>query len=178
MIAHQPGQMLERGMPRWPEADWTSVQPFPFAAARGAFAGMTSSEGRIVLKYFRRPDASLVATAEFGPLSEGAPGLVHGGAILTALDEALGAAAWLAGRQCMTARLSTEFRKGTPVGAQLLVVTRIVAARSRIMDLTGELTGPDGTVFAAAHGRFMELTPSQLKGIFGRASDSKSQEKS
>ena len=62
-----------------------------------AFAGMTSDEGRIVLRYFRRPDGALVATAKFGPLSEGAPGLVHGGAILTALDEALGAAGQIDG---------------------------------------------------------------------------------
>jgi acyl-coenzyme A thioesterase PaaI-like protein len=165
-------------MSRWPEADWKTVQPFPFAAARGAFAGMTSSEGRIVLRYFRRPDAALVATAEFGTLSEGAPGLVHGGAILTALDEALGAAAWLAGRRCMTARLTTEFRKGTPLGAELLVVTRIVASRRRIIDLTGELIGPEGTVYAAAHGRFMELEESQLNRIFGRSASSKSPEKS
>jgi acyl-coenzyme A thioesterase PaaI-like protein len=162
----------------WPEPDWKSVQPFPFAAARGAFAGMTSSEGRIVLRYYRRPDGALVATAEFGTLSEGAPGLVHGGAILTALDEALGAAAWLTGRRCLTARLTTEFRKGTPLGARLLVVTRIVASRRRLVDLTGELIGPTGTVYAAAHGRFMELDENQIKRIFNRPAASKSQEKS
>ena len=165
-------------MAHWPEAGWTSVQPFPFAAVRGAFAGMTSSEGRLVLHYFQRPDGALVATAEFGPLSEGAPGLVHGGAILTALDEALGAAAWLAGRRCLTARLTTEFRKGTPLGAELLVVTRIVASRRRLIDLTGELVGPDGTVYAAAHGRFMELDEAQQKRILGRTASPKTPEKS
>src|ERR1700756_2486361 len=170
--------MLESAMARWPESDWKPVQPFPFAAARGAFAGMTSSEGRIVLHYFQRPDGALVATAEFGALSEGAPGLVHGGAILTALDEALGAAAWLAGRRCMTARLTTEFRKGTPLGAEMLVVSRVVDRRRRLIDLTGELTGPDGTVYAAAHGRFMELEEAQLKRIFGRSGASKTPEKS
>ena len=170
--------MLKMGMAIWPEPDWKSVQPFPFAAARGAFAGMTSSEGRIVLHYFQRPDGALVATAEFGSLSEGAPGLVHGGAILTALDEALGAAAWLVGRRCMTARLTTEFRKGTPLGAELLVVTRIVASRRRLIDLTGELIGPDRTVYAAAQARFMELTEAQLKRIFARSLSPKTPEKS
>lgn len=153
-------------MATWPEPDWTSVQPFPFAAARGAFAGMTSSAGRLVLRYFLRPDGALVATAEFGALSEGAPGLVHGGAILTALDEALGAAAWLAGRRCMTVRLTTEFRKGAPLDAELLVVTRIVGGRRRLIDLAGELVDPAGTVYAAARGRFMELDETQLKRVF------------
>ena len=170
--------MLKTGMARWPEPDWKPVQPFPFAAARGAFAGMTSSAGRILLRYFSRPDGGLVATAEFGAHSEGAPGLVHGGAILTALDEALGAAAWLAGRRCMTARLTTEFRKGAPLGSELLVVTRIVASRRRLIDLTGELIGPTGTVYAAAHGRFMELDEAQLERIFGPSAASKPPEKS
>ena len=60
--------MLKRLMPRWPEADWKAVQPFPFAAARGAFAGMTSSEGRIVLRYFQRPDGliGIVSTSHCG----------------------------------------------------------------------------------------------------------------
>jgi acyl-coenzyme A thioesterase PaaI-like protein len=165
-------------MPRWPVADWTPVLPFPFAAARGAVAGMTSSEGRIVLKYYLRPGGALAAVAEFGPLSEGAPGLVHGGAILTALDEALGAAAWLAGRRCMTARLTTEFRRGTPLGETFLVLPRVVASRRRLIDLTGELTGADGTVYAAAHGRFMELQDGQLQGIFGRGAAPKTKEKS
>ena len=99
--------MSEKPAAPWPLPGWEAVQPFPFAEARGAFAGMTGTEGRIVLKYYKRHDGSLVATARFGELSEGAPGLVHGGAILTALDEALGAAAWLAGRPVMTARLTT-----------------------------------------------------------------------
>jgi acyl-coenzyme A thioesterase PaaI-like protein len=152
----------------WPHPDWTPVQPFPFATSRAAFAGMTSSEGRIMLKYYRRHDDSLVATAEFGKLSEGAPGLVHGGAILTALDEALGAAAWLMGRPVMTARLTTEFRKGVPLGATMLVETRFIRERHRLVLLEGTLSGPDDQVYAYADGRFMVLADADQKRILGR----------
>lgn len=152
----------------WPHPDWTPVQPFPFAASRAAFAGMTGTEGRIVLKYYRRHDDSLVATAQFGPLSEGAPGLVHGGAILTALDEALGAAAWLMGRPVMTARLTTEFRKGVPLGATMLVETRFIRERHRLVLLEGTLSGPDDQVYAYADGRFMVLADADQKRILGR----------
>ena len=152
----------------WPLDGWEEVQPFPFAAARGAFAGMTGTEGRIVLKYYRREDGSLVATARFGHLSEGAPGLVHGGALLTALDEALGAAAWLAGRPVMTARLTTEFRKGVPVGATMLVETRLIRERHRLVLLEGTLSGPDHVVYAYADGRFMVLADSDQRRILGR----------
>ena len=149
--------------------DWEPVQPFPFAAARGAFTGMTDTEGRIVLRYFRRHDESLVATAKFGTLSEGAPGLVHGGAILTALDEALGAAAWLMGRPVMTARLTTEFRKGVPLGATMLVETRFIRERHRLVLLEGTMSGADGHMYAYAEGRFMVLSDEDQKRILGRA---------
>ncbi|UPT72694.1 MAG: PaaI family thioesterase [Elusimicrobiota bacterium] len=153
---------------RWPLPDWEKVQPFPFATARGAFAGMTQSEDRIELEYYRRHDGSLVAIAKFGSLSEGAPGLVHGGAILTALDEALGAAAWLLERPVMTARLTTEFRKGVPVGATMLVETRFIRERHRLVLLEGTMTGDDGQVYAYADGRFMVLAEADQKRILGR----------
>ena len=161
--------MTETHKSPWPLPGWESVQPFPFAAARGVFAGMTGTEGRIMLKYYRRHDGSLVATAKFGALSEGAPGLVHGGAILTALDEALGAAAWLAGRPVMTARLTTEFRKGVPLGATMLVETRLIRERHRLVILEGTLSGPDHVVYAYADGRFMVLNDGDQRRILGQA---------
>lgn len=160
--------MKTKGGAPWPLADWEPVRPFPFSAARDAFAGMTHDEGRINLDYYKRHDGSLVAVARFGPQSEGAPGLVHGGAILTALDEALGAAAWLLGRPVMTARLTTEFRKGVPLGATMLVETRFIRERHRLVLLEGVMTGSDGSVYAYADGRFMVLAEPDQKRILGR----------
>ncbi|MEK7233351.1 MAG: PaaI family thioesterase [Elusimicrobiota bacterium] len=155
----------------WPLPEWEAVQPFPFAAARGVFAGMTSTEGRLVLKYFRRHDGSLVATAKFGALSEGAPGLVHGGALLTALDEALGAAAWIAGRPVMTARLTAEFRKGVPLGSTMLVETHLIGEHRRLVILEGTLRGPDNIIYARADGRFMVLSDADQRRILGRMAE-------
>lgn len=152
----------------WPEPDWTPVSPFPFTAARSAFAGMTDDKNKVVLRYFKRRDGALVATASFGPLAEGAPGLVHGGATLTALDEALGAAAWVAGLPCLTVRLETEFRRGLPVGAACLVTTHIESVRHGLADVAGELAGADGVVYARALGRFKRLSPQAFQAMFGR----------
>ncbi|MDX6769291.1 MAG: PaaI family thioesterase [Elusimicrobiota bacterium] len=152
----------------WPEPGWTSVQPFPFTAARSAFAGMTDDRDKVVLRYYKRGDGALVATAAFGPRAEGAPGLVHGGATLTALDEALGAAAWVAGMPCLTVRLETEFRRGLPVGAACLVTTHVERMRHGLADVAGELAGEDGTVYARALGRFKRLSPEAMKAMFGR----------
>lgn len=153
----------------WPEPDWTPVRPFPFAAARNAFGGLTSQKGLIAISYYRRPAGDLVATVEFGPMSEGAPGLVHGGAILTALDEALGAAAWVAGLPSLTVRLETEFRKSVPLDARLLVLTRVTLMRSRLAQVEGELAAADGAVYAQAVGRFMRLDEGSQRRMFGRA---------
>src|SRR5581483_3148804 len=103
------------------QLDWQPVEPFPFAAARKTFTGPTAKKDLVKLRYFKKPDGSLVGVAEFGPLSEGAPGHVHGGMILTVLDEALGAAAWVAGHHAMTVHLETQFRASVPVNADLLV---------------------------------------------------------
>lgn len=151
-----------------PARDWTPVQPFPFAAARKIFTGPTSLEGLVSLRYYKRPDKSLAALAAFGPLSEGAPGQVHGGMILMVLDEALGAAAWLAGHPALTVRLETDFRASVPVRAELLIETKVVAVRHRVVFVEGSLIGPDGKRYAGAQGRFLELAEPERRRLFGR----------
>lgn len=154
-------------MPALPAPDWIPVQPFPFAAARKMFTGPTSLEGLVALKYFKRPDGTLAALASFGPLSEGAPGQVHGGMILTVLDEALGAAAWVAGHPVLTVHLETEFRASVPVNAELLVETRITAVRHRVVFVEGGLMGPDGKRYAGATARFLLLDEQARRRILG-----------
>ncbi len=151
----------------WPEPGWTHVEPFPSVEAGRAFTGERQRQF-LTLRYYKRPDGSLAAVASFGPLSEGAPGRAHGGAILTALDEALGAAAWNAGHRVLTARLTTEFRRSVPLGAKLLVETRLAGARLRIADLEGRLIDGEGLVYAVAWGRFMEPPPDVAAKLFGK----------
>jgi acyl-coenzyme A thioesterase PaaI-like protein len=153
----------------WPEPDWTPLQPFPFASARDAFSGLTNDEGRIDLRYFRRPGKpGLVGIVSFGPRAEGAPGQVHGGCLLSVLDEALGAVAWSDGRPVLTVRLTTEFRKPVPLGARLLVEARLLSERHRVVMLEGELVGADGALYTEAVGHFMRLDDEAQRRVFGR----------
>lgn len=152
----------------WPEADWTPVDPFPFVEAGKAFGGATRDPKFVSLRYFRRPDGALVALASLGPTAMGAPGRAHGGATLTILDEALGAACWIAGHRVLTARLTADFRKGVPVPSELLVETKLGAARHRLVPVEGRLIGADGTVYASAEGRFIQLSADAHAAVFGR----------
>lgn len=154
-------------MAAFPAPDWIPVEPFPFSVARKSFRGPTMDEAMVIVRYYRRPEGGMAAVASFGPMSEGAPGQVHGGMILTVMDEALGAAAWLEGHHVLTVRLSTEFRKSVPVRAQLLVETRIISARHRLVRVEGVLLGPDRTLYASSKGEFMDLNEEARRRIFG-----------
>ena len=167
-IAARAALWYRRGMTQLPAKDWDTVEPFPFSAARKSFRGPTSNKDLLSMSYYRRPDGSMVAVAAFGPLSEGAPGQVHGGMVLTELDEALGAAAWLAGHPVLTVRLETEFRAAVPVSAHLLVETRILSTRHRLIVVEGSLLGEGGKVYARAKGRFLELGAAAHERIFGK----------
>jgi acyl-coenzyme A thioesterase PaaI-like protein len=171
--------MLETPMATWPEPDWERVQPFPYASARGAFAGLTADEGRLELTYYRRAkDQALVAVAEFGPRAEGAPGLVHGGMTLTVLDEAMGAASWVAGKPSLTVKLSTDFRLSIPLRTRLLVETKILSERHRLVFVSATLKDETGKLYAEAEGRFMRLGDDAYLRIFGRPPSPKTPEKS
>lgn len=166
-------------MATWPEPDWERVQPFPYAAARGAFAGLTADEGRLETTYYRRPrDGALVAVAKFGERAEGAPGLVHGGMTLTVLDEAMGAACWVAGMPSLTVKLSTDFRLSIPLKTRLLVETRLLNQRHRLVFASATLKDESGTLYASAEGRFMRLDDDAYRRIFGRPASPKTPQKS
>jgi len=151
-----------------PGPGWAEAHPFPFEAARRSFTGAGESKGLIEVRYYlREEDRLLAATVLFGPRAEGAPRRVHGGAVLAVLDEAMGAAAWIAGHPVVTVRLEAAFRKGVPLSTGLLVETRLERADRRIVRVAGRLVDPEGTLYAEARGAFMRLTGAGLGKVFG-----------
>lgn len=144
------------------------VRPFPHSAARRTFTGDSLENDRIALKYFRRgSDGPLVAHVTFGRRSEGAPGRAHGGAVLTVLDEAMGAACWVKDMPVFTARLSAAFRRGVPLDRPLSVQTQITRLTSRLAFVTGRLIDDEGLLYAEAQASFARLRPEQVRAAFG-----------
>ncbi|MBI5203230.1 MAG: PaaI family thioesterase [Elusimicrobia bacterium] len=155
-------------MTEWPGRDWPEFEPFPFAGARRAFTGKGAPERLIPVKYYRRPsDGGLVALTQIGERVEGAPGQAHGGAILTVFDEALGAAAWVAGHPVFTVRLTCEFRRSVPIPCELLATTEVYKTRRRLVWVRGEMFDRAGTCYARADAEFFKLDDATTKRLKG-----------
>lgn len=84
------------------------------------------------------------------------------------LDEALGAAAWVAGQPSLTVRLETDFRLSIPLGTRCLVETKVLSSRHRVTAVEGSLRCAERKVYATARGRFMRLEDSAYQKLFGR----------
>lgn len=158
---------MTEASPRPPGPGWEPVEPFPFTAARQMFTGGNRGGRLIDLRYFRNSaDGTLTALARFGPEAEGAPGRAHGGGVLTVLDEAMGAAAWILGLPVLTVRLHAAFRKAVPIGVDLLVEMTIRRRRGRLIEIEGRLHGPEG-LCAQSEGTFLKLEGDRVREVFG-----------
>jgi len=94
--------------------------------------------------------------AEFtaGPHYQGYAGVVHGGLVATALDEAMATLFYLQGRETVTARLEVRYRREVPIGQRLVVTASVVKERGRVFAAEAMLALPDGTPLAEARGTF------------------------
>jgi acyl-coenzyme A thioesterase PaaI-like protein len=76
-------------------------------------SGETAAD-RTRVRYYRADD-HLHACVWFGPLTEGPPDSVHGGAIAAVLDEAMGAVSWMLGHRVLGARITVNYLQRTPL---------------------------------------------------------------
>jgi acyl-coenzyme A thioesterase PaaI-like protein len=95
--------------------------------------------------------------AEFTPgrQYEGYQGLLHGGIVATALDEAMAMLLHLRGREGLTGRLDIRFRQEAPVGRRLVVSARIREERAKYYATEAALALADGTLLAEARATFV-----------------------
>ncbi|NJP45227.1 PaaI family thioesterase [Streptomyces sp. PRB2-1] len=108
-----------------------------------------------------RAGEGVSVTAEFTvqPAHQGAPGLAHGGVLVSALDETLGALSWLLRVIAVTGRLESDFVRPVPVGATLHLSARCtaVAGRKIYSSAEGRIGGPDGPLAVRADALFVEV---------------------
>lgn len=99
-------------------------------------------------------------TSTFVPDSRhsGWTGVVHGGILATALDEAMAYVLYFMGVKGLTARLEVRFRRPASQGDTLTVMARKTSEARRIVDVEAHLL-KDGKILAEATGRFMKMGP-------------------
>ena len=93
------------------------------------------------------------ARCTFTDAHAGSPARVHGGPVMSVLDEALGMAVTVAGASGMTATITISFRAGTPVGPVDLRA-RFTHREGRKAWATGEMLA-DGVVTAEAEALYI-----------------------
>ena len=150
-------------------SDLTPVEPFPRLAGGGAFVSGDPQSDRLRVRYYHRAsDDVLVALVWFGPGTEGPPGHAHGGSVASALDEAMGGAAWHAGYPVVAARITIDFREMVPIGLEATIEARIEQVDGRKIRTRGRLRDDAGKVYADGEGLFIVLEPGHLERLAGQ----------
>jgi len=92
---------------------------------------------------------------------QGYPGVVHGGIVATILDETIAraATAFDPDRIMLTGRLTTRFRKPTPVSKPLRAVGKVIRDRGRMVECAAYLYDEDGGLLAQADGFMVDVPP-------------------
>ena len=88
------------------------------------------------------------------------PGIMHGGLISTILDETIGRAIMTKHNGeiwGVTAELNVKFLKPVPLNTELKVTGRVTLERKQYFEAEGQLLLQDGSVAAAASGKFMKM---------------------
>jgi acyl-coenzyme A thioesterase PaaI-like protein len=92
----------------------------------------------------------------FGVHHQGGPGIVHGGIVAAALDEACGLLATWHRFPTVTARFAIRYRRPVPIGRLLRITSRVVDERGRRIEIAAELS--DGEeLLAEADGAFLHV---------------------
>jgi len=151
-----------------------AASPAPGAASRLTTGALSGTRGLAYQHIFAHaPSGRFVTVVHFGPALAGWPGVVHGGALATLLDESLGrcAIAALPGRTGVTARLELAYR--APALANRFYVLRCRALAPEELEpeerakagrkawVVGTLETLDGKVCVEARGLF--VAPRGLK---------------
>ncbi len=99
--------------------------------------------------------------AEFtpGPEYQGYAGVLHGGIVAAALDDAMANLFHRKGQETVTGRLEVRYRREAPIGTRLIVCARMTGDRGRLFTAEATLTLPDGTRLADARGTLVRGGP-------------------
>lgn len=106
---------------------------------------------------FRFEGEEYLTDFEVKPEHQGWRGIVHGGLLATALDEAMARLLWEKGLNAVTGRLTVRYHKPLAIGETVHLRARITKQRPRIIETSAEALSHDGALVADATAVSMEV---------------------
>lgn len=123
---------------------------------RSPLSGVMNPVAPPMVSEYHPDENRVVSRVSFNEAYQGPPSCVHGGFVAALMDEALGRARHLTGRNCVTASLKVDYVRPTPVNVDLVVEARIEEIHERKFVVRGEVLH-EGGVTARAEGLFVFL---------------------
>ena len=105
----------------------------------------------------RRDGDEVVAEHVFEARHSGAPGIAHGGAVATVVDDVLGYLLYVARKPGVTRHLEVEYLRPVLVGTRYTVRGRLDSLEGRKLWVSCACTDPDGVVAFTARGLFLSV---------------------
>lgn len=97
------------------------------------------------------------ATVTFGAHHSGAPAFAHGGAVATAIDDALGFLIYVIGEPAVTAKLEVNYRKPVLIEHEYHLHARSTGRDGRKIFTEVTMRETDGTLVAEGKGLFVTV---------------------
>ena len=119
----------------------------------------------------RRDGEGVVAEHTFADRHSGAPGIAHGGAVATVVDDVLGFLLFVAKIAGVTRHLEVEYLKPVLIGVPYVVRARIDSRDGRKLWVSCACTAPDGTVTFTAKALFLQVKLSHFVDATGAGSE-------
>ncbi|AYE96384.1 PaaI family thioesterase [Mycobacterium paragordonae] len=119
----------------------------------------------------RRRGDGVGARHIFDGRHRGAPGIAHGGAVMTVLDDTVGMLLYVVGEMAVTRKLDTEFFAPVLLGVPYEVSAELVSRTGRKLEVRTELREEaTGQLVASASGLFVVVTLDHFTSSIQKAS--------
>jgi acyl-coenzyme A thioesterase PaaI-like protein len=96
---------------------------------------------------------------------QGYPGVMHGGVMAAALDEAMGWAMYSCGVWAVTGKMEVKFRQPLPLHRKATVWGEVIRNRGRWLEVRGEIRSEEGRLMAESYGLFMRLPEERVREL-------------
>jgi acyl-coenzyme A thioesterase PaaI-like protein len=116
-------------------------------------------------RFYGTGSGQVIGKVSVDDSKQGPPGHVHGGALATLIDEAMGASAWFSGYRVVAVHLEFDLRFAVPLNLEITMRGWVVRTEGRKVFTLGELMLPDGQVAVTGSGIFVNAP--QLVGFEG-----------